>query len=75
MVTMTVTETLQKRLARRVRELRRKLGLTLKVAAERAALHWRHWQKIEAGEANVTLDTLRRLGEVLGVDGSDLLVG
>jgi len=36
-------------------------------------MHWRHWQKIEAGEVNVTLQTLVRLGESLNVDPSDLL--
>lgn len=66
-------EVLRKRLATTVRALRKKLGLTLKVAAERAEMHWRHWQKIEAAEVNATLMTLVRLGDALAIDPRDLL--
>jgi hypothetical protein len=31
-------------------------------------MHWRHWQKIEAGELGVTLRTVARLIEALGTD-------
>jgi transcriptional regulator with XRE-family HTH domain len=70
----SVTEdVLRQRLSINVRSLRHAAGLTLKKASERAEMHWRHWQKIEAGEVNVTLQTLVRLGDSLGVDPSDLL--
>lgn len=36
-------------------------------------MHWRHWQKIEAGEVNATLHTLSRLCDALSVDVRDLL--
>ena len=42
-------------------------------ASERAEMHWRHWQKIEAGEVNVTIQTLVRLGDALDMDPADLL--
>lgn len=42
-------------------------------AAERAGMHWRLWQKIEAGDTNATLQTLVRLAKALGVDAADLL--
>jgi len=54
-------------------ELRNQLGLTLKVASERAEIHWRLWPKIEAVQARVTLQMVARLGRVLGVDGGELL--
>jgi hypothetical protein len=66
-------ETLRMRLGAKVRALRTKLGLTLKVASARAEIHWRHWQKIEAGEVNVTLQTVVRLGLSLGADPAELL--
>jgi transcriptional regulator with XRE-family HTH domain len=69
-----VSETiLRRRLGSNVRALRNGALLTLKKASERAEMHWRHWQKIEAGEVNVTLQTLVRLGESLEVDPADLL--
>ena len=64
---------LQKRLAANVRALRTRANLTLKQAAERAELHWRHWQKVEAAETNATMLTLSRLADALNVDPADLL--
>jgi plasmid maintenance system antidote protein VapI len=66
-------EILRIRLAKRVRTSRNKLHLTLKAAAGQAKMHWRHWQKIEAAEVNVTLQMLVRLGAVLCVDPGDLI--
>jgi hypothetical protein len=42
-------------------------------SAHRARLHGRHWQKVEAGEVNVTLSTLSRIADALGVSVADLL--
>ena len=56
-----------------MRQLRDRAGLTLEEAGHRAAMHWRHWQKIEAGEVNATLRTLARVSDVLQVDPRDLL--
>lgn len=56
-----------------VRTLRLAAGLTLKKAAERGEMHWRHWHKIEMGEINVTLVTLARLAHVLQVDAAALI--
>jgi LEA14-like dessication related protein len=66
-------EILRIRLAKKVRTSRTELRLTLRVAAGQAKMHWRHWQKIEAAEVNVTLQMLVRLGAVLGVDPGDLI--
>ncbi len=61
-------------MARQEREEQaRALGLTLAAAAERAGMDWRHWQKVEAGEVNVTLRTLVRLAEALGLEEAALL--
>ncbi len=64
---------LRRWLARNVRRRREALKLTLAAAAERAGMDWRHWQKVEAGEVNVTLRTLARLAEALGLEEATLL--
>jgi transcriptional regulator with XRE-family HTH domain len=66
-------EIIRRRLSINVRTLRNGARLTLKRSSERAEMHWRHWQKIEAGQVNITLQTLVRLADVLGIDPADLL--
>jgi hypothetical protein len=63
---------LRQKLAANVRRLREGAGLTLEEAAHRAGLHWRHWQKVEAGEVNLTLASLVRLAGALGVEAAGL---
>lgn len=64
---------LRERLAVQVRALRTEQGLTLKVASERGGIGWRLWQKIEAGEENITLRTLARVALALGKSSAELL--
>ena len=64
---------LRQRLARNVRAQRTQQRLTLEEAAHRGDLHWRHLQKVEAGETGVTLRTLAKLALALDVDVSALL--
>ncbi len=64
---------LRRWLARNVRDRREKMGLSLHRAAEISDLHWRHWQKVEAGECNATLATLQRLADALSVNAEVLL--
>ena len=70
--TLTSTE-LRRRLATNVRTLRTAAALTIKQAAGKADVHWRHWQKIEAGENNATLATIIRVAEALNVTAAELL--
>jgi transcriptional regulator with XRE-family HTH domain len=74
MLNLAITETvLRRRLGSNVRARRTSASLTLKKAASRAQMHWRHWQKIEATETNATLFTLARVADVLNVEPGDLL--
>ena len=74
MLNLAVTEEiLRNRLRENVRTRRNAASLTLKKASERAEMHWRHWQKIEAGQTNVTLFTLVRVADALNTDPSSLL--
>lgn len=67
------TSDLQARLGRAVRQLRRQADLTQEDLAAQAHMGWRHLQKIEAGEVNVTLSTISRLALALDVDPAELL--
>ncbi len=64
---------LRRWLARNVRDRRERMGLSLHRAAEISDLHWRHWQKVEAGECNATLATLQRLADALSVNAEVLV--
>ena len=54
-------------LGERIRALRLARRLTLEAAAERMDLDFKHLQKVEAGQGNVTLVTLVRLAKGLEV--------
>jgi transcriptional regulator with XRE-family HTH domain len=58
---------LRRKLARNVRALRTPRELSLEEVAHEAGMHWRHWQKVEAGEVGITLRTLAKLAVGLGV--------
>lgn len=64
---------LQEQVGANLRRLREARGLTQEHLAHFAGLATRHLQKIEAGQVNVTLRTLGRLGAALGVEPSSLV--
>jgi transcriptional regulator with XRE-family HTH domain len=64
---------LRRRIATNVRRLRKELKLSAISASESVGLHWRLWQKVEAGDNNMTLATLIRVAEALDVDPRELL--
>lgn len=63
---------LPRTLAGNLRRLRAAKGWTQEQAAEEAGINWRHWQKLEAGEVNVTLNTLGKICDGMGVEIRDL---
>ncbi len=54
-------------LAGNVRRLRQKAGWTQEQAAEAIGIATRHYQKVEAGDVNVTLATLAKVAKAFGV--------
>jgi transcriptional regulator with XRE-family HTH domain len=64
---------LRRRIATNTRRLRVAASLTIKEVAARAEMHWRHWQKVEAGHTNATMATIVKVAAALRVDPSDLL--
>lgn len=72
--TRVVTEEdARQRLRINVRRAREAASLPVRQVAARAHIDRRHWQKIEAGEVNVTLHTLARVSIALGMDVVELL--
>lgn len=63
----------QRLLAKNVRRLRDENGWSLETAEAASSLGARHWQSIEAADANVTMETLAKLAVALGVSIVDLL--
>ena len=61
-------------LAGNLRRIRKERGITQEKAAEATGLNWRHWQKLEAGEVNVTLSTLAKICDGLGVVLEELFI-
>ncbi|MGH9794607.1 MAG: helix-turn-helix domain-containing protein [Candidatus Acidiferrales bacterium] len=59
--------------AQNVRLLRTGLGLSQEGLAEKCGLHRTYVGAIERGERNITLTTLSRLAEALGVAASALI--
>jgi transcriptional regulator with XRE-family HTH domain len=68
-----VFQDLRQRVARNLARLRAEQGLTFEALGAGTGLHWRHLQKIEAGESNVTLVTIARLAKGLEVDAHELM--
>ena len=68
-------ENLQRSLGRRIRELRSKHGWTQEQFAEFCGLHRTYLGHVERGEKNVSLSTVLRVANALGVRTSSLLGG
>ena len=62
----------RRRLAARIRLLRSCRGLSQEALAQTSGLSPRHLQKMEAAQVNVTIESLSKLANALGVDISQL---
>ena len=61
--------------AARVREERKRQGLSQEALAEISGLHRTYIGSIERGERNVSIDNMERIAKALEVKPTDLLVG
>ena len=59
-------------LGRRIRQLRKILGLTQSMIAERASLNQNYYGEIERGLRNITLLNIQRIADVLDVSLEEL---
>ena len=68
-----MTQTSRLRVARNVVNLRHALNITQAQLASRSGLHRSYVGSIEQARRNVSIDSIDRLAEALGVDALDLL--
>lgn len=68
-----LTESARSRLARHLRALRQKRGISQEELGDLADLHRTYVGSVERAERNVSLDNVERLAAALGVDVVDLL--
>lgn len=59
---------LRRSLARNMQSLREQAGLTVRDAARRCDMREKHWLKLEAGQVNSTLRTMRKIANGFDVD-------
>jgi len=69
------TSSARKRLAKNLRSLRARDGLSQEALADLVGLHRTYVGSIERCERNVSLDNIERLAQVLKLDISELLSG
>lgn len=59
----------------RVRARRNQLGKSQEQLADDSSLHWSYLGQVERGQRNLTLHSILKLAEVLGVDPGELVRG
>src|SRR4030042_4577212 len=62
----------RRKLGERIRELRTTAGLTQEKLGEKASLSYKFIGELERGQVNVSLDSIVRIAEALGVKIGDL---
>jgi transcriptional regulator with XRE-family HTH domain len=65
---------LQRNVGRNLRRLRKEQGFSQEAFAERMGVHRTYFSSVERGERNLTLQTLEKIADYLGVDPRDLLI-
>lgn len=60
-------------LGKRIKKLRRRVGLTQEMLAEKVGVSTTHIGLIETGRRRVSLKTLQRIASAIGVKARDLL--
>ena len=65
--------TARERFATRLREERLAKGLSQELLADLAGLHRTYVGSVERSERNISIDSMERLAQAIGVDVADLL--
>ena len=65
---------LRKLFGRRVRQLRKSMGLTQQQLASRVGMDYKYLGSVERGERNITIDNIQRIAEALGVEPYQLFL-
>lgn len=64
---------LQKKVGRNIRSYRQKMGLSQEAFAEVLGIHRTYMGGLERGERNLTLRSLERIAEQMGVEVEELM--
>jgi transcriptional regulator with XRE-family HTH domain len=62
-----------KQIGRNIRGARKRRGLKQSAVTSEIGINYRHYQNIEAGKINVTIDTLCRLAKLYKVELEELV--
>ncbi len=65
-------DAIKKKLGERIRELRKSAGITQEELGEKAELNYKYIGEVERGQVNVSLDSIVKIAEALGVKIGDL---
>jgi len=65
-------DTLRKELGEHIRELRKISGITQEELGEKSVLSYKFIGELERGQVNVSLDSIARIADALGVKAGDL---
>lgn len=66
---------IQKKLGKRIRELRERKGISQEAFAHECGINRVHMSDIERGLVNLSIATLKKIAENLGITGAALLKG
>jgi transcriptional regulator with XRE-family HTH domain len=64
---------IQRAVGERIKEIRKKKGLTQDQLADRTGLNRAHLYRLESGKQSMTLRTLKLIADTLGVRARDLI--
>jgi transcriptional regulator with XRE-family HTH domain len=70
---MTNSTNIKRELGQRIRNLRKRQGMTQEEMADKCGLHWTYIGGLERGERNPTLTTMQKVALGLGVGLTDLI--
>lgn len=63
---------IRRKLGQRIRELRKSAGITQEELGEKSSLSYKFIGELERGQVNVSIDSIARIAEALGVKIGDL---
>jgi len=67
-------ESLRKKFGKRIRKLRKSMGLTQEELAERANMEYKYLGAIERGEKNLTINNIEKIAKGFGIEAHQLFL-
>lgn len=73
MVSQKELDLFHRKIAKRVRKLRKEKKMTMRDLAKKADIHYTYFSSLEKGERNISSDNLYKISKALKCDICDLL--